>query len=1204
MNSKKPLNEFPISSWAIENRMTVFVIIAIVMIGGIFSYMTMPRESYPEIIVSKIYVSSVFPGNSAEDVEKFVTRPLEDEIKDISGVSKIASTSSQDYSIIIIEFEEDVSIEDAKVKVKDKVDVAKGKGDWPTLDSGPRVDPYIFDLNISELAPILNINLTGDFTAEELKEFGEILERKIESLTEVKEVKLLGVQEKEVVVAVDLFKMTASNVSIGQIIQAIQKENVTISGGNLINNHTRRNVRVIGQIQKPEELEDIVIKKEKGTVFLKDVASVEFREKDRTTYARAYQQPVVMLSVIKKGGKNLIKASKKIRKIVETAKNNTLPDHLNISMTNDDSQRTKQSISVLENSIILGVILVVLVLMFFLGFRNALFVGIAIPLSMLISFILISSIGITLNAMVLFALVMGLGMLVDNGIVVVENIHRLMSTGLSSRQAAKQGVGEIAWPIIASTATTLAAFVPLALWPGTIGKFMIYLPLTLSIVLGSSLFVALIINAMLTSVFMRVQQVEIQTKTLKITSLALLIFGVLLWISGWTGYNKSFLLFSIIGFFIGGLWLYQGQRDKQDAKLLKKGIGIIGLSFISTALGVFNMPKALIGFGTFFVLLAGLFWVYKKFIFPASNKFQHTLLPRLELKYKQFLEYAIKQNNAYGFLFGTLGLLIIAFGLFTVAKPEVLFFPINEPNQVFAYIEYPEGTDIEKTKIVTQEIEKRVIDIVDQYEIKQDGQAYNFMVESVISQVGEGSGNPMIDGGSKNESPQKGKVTVSFREYKYRRGINSKQVMEQIRQGVKGFPGVSVLVEKDVAGPPPGYAINIEVEGENYLQLINAASSIKEHINESNIPGIEELKLDVSINKPELEVFVDRKKAGKLGISTRDVGYGLRQAIYGIDASTFKGEADDYDIFVRFDTKSRYEIDDLLMQRITFRDQASGKLLSIPISSVVSTRKTETFSSIKRKDLKRLITIYSNVLEGYNATKIVQKIKEKLLGYPLPEGMRYQFTGEQEKQAENMSFLTKALMIALALIALIIVAQFNSISKPIIILTAVIFSFIGVLFGLVLFQMDFVVIMTMMGIISLAGIVVNNAIVLIDYTQLLIDRKKKEQGLTKYDLLSDKQYFDAIVKAGISRLRPVLLTAITTILGLIPLAIGLNIDFFGLFTEFNPDIYMGGDSTIFWGPICWTIIFGLSFATFLTLIIVPVMLYLLARVKIRFATKH
>lgn len=476
------------------------------------------------------------------------------------------------------------------------------------------------------------------------------------------------------------------------------------------------------------------------------------------------------------------------------------------------------------------------------------------------------------------------------------------------------------------------------------------------------------------------------------------------------------------------------------------------------------------------------------------------------------------------------------------------------------------------------------------------------MIESVISQVGEGSGNFMVDGPSENETPHKGKVTVSFREFKYRRGISSSDVLTEIRETVGGYPGVSVIVEKDQNGPPPGYAINLELKGENYDELLSFAEDIRDEINGAQIAGIEELKVDVSRNKPEMEIYVDREKSGKLGVSTQQVGFALRQAIYGIDASTYKDDKDDYDIVVRFDENSRYNESSLLNQFITFRDQNSGQLKKVPISSVVTTRKTTTFSSIKRKDLKRVITIYSNVLEGYNATEIVQKIEDRMAKKKLPTGVSYKFTGEQEEIEKNMSFLSTALIIALALISIIIVAQFNSITKPVIILSAVILSFIGVLLGTVISGMNFVVIMTMLGIISLAGIVVNNAIVLIDYTQLIIDSKKAEQGLGADDLLTREEYFNAIVAGGKSRLRPVLLTAITTILGLIPLAIGLNIDFFSLFTEFDPKFYVGGDNTIFWGPMSYTIIYGLTFATFLTLVIVPVMFYLLNRAKIRLAS--
>ena len=1204
MSSKKTLKEFALSSWAIDNRMTVFVIIAIIVIGGVFSYISIPKEYIPEITNTNVYISSFYPGNSSEDVEKFVTRPLEDQIKEISRIVKVTSKSSQGYSLITVQFEEEMSMKEAKIEVGDEVDRVTAQDDWATLDSGEKVEPYIFDLKFAESIPILNINLTGDFTSQEMKDYGEILELRIETLPEVKKVNLLGVEEREIEVAVDFFRMKASNVTMDQIIEAIQRENVNISGGDLINNNTRRNIRVIGQIKQAKDLEDLVVKNENGIVLLKDIAIIRFQEKDRTTYARSYKEPVVMLSVIKVGGKNAIETSKKIYKVIEDTKRDILPENLTVSIVNDNTKNVENNISLLENSIIFGILLVISVLMLFLGLRNALFVGIAMPLSMLMSFILIYATGININNMVLFGMLVGLGMLVDNGIVVVENIHRLMSQGMPRMQAAKEGIGEIAWPIIASTATTLMAFLPMLFWPSFVGQFMSLLPVTLSMVLSSSLFIALVVNAMLTSAFLEIKEKEIKVYKLRWISVGFLIFGILLWVAGWTGYNQFFRLFALVGFIIGGVWCYRGWREKEDNKRLKLGISTIGLSFIFVMIGIFSMPKLLVGFGTLFVILACLFWIYKKILLSASDKFRHIFLPRLERKYKYFLKFALKKNNAYRFLFGTIGLLFVAFGLFFTATPRTLFFSITQPNYTYVYIEYPEGTDIEKTKILTQEIEDKVINAVDQYTVQENGEEYNFMVESLTSQVGEGAANSKMDMGEENSYPQKGIVTVSFRQFEYRRGIKSSDVMEEIRQAVQGYPGAYISVEKNLPGGNRKYDINIEVEGEgNYLQLMNVASGIRDYINQANIPGIEGLRLDVTIDKPELEVYVNRKKAGQLGAGTRDVGYGLRRAVYGFDASTFRGERDDYDIFVRFDEQSRYNINDLFTQPITVQGQASGELLSIPISSLVSTKKVETFSSIRRKNSNRLITIYSNVLEGYNSNAIVQKIKEKLVDYSLPSGMRYKFTGEQEDQSESMNFLIKALIIALSLITLIIVAQFNSIYKPIIILTSVVLSFIGVLFGLVIFQMDFVIITTMVGIIALAGIVVNNAIVLVDYAQLLINWKKEELGLSKNDLLSREQYFDAIVQAGTSRLRPVLITAITTILGLLPIATGFNIDFFRLFTEFNPNIYFGGDTMIFWGPMSWTIIFGLSFATFLTLIIVPVMLYLLERAKIRFARK-
>ncbi|MGB0949137.1 MAG: efflux RND transporter permease subunit, partial [Marinirhabdus sp.] len=566
---------FGLSNWAISNKMTTFVIIAIVLIGGLMSYISLPREAFPEVIESKIYVSSIFPGSAAEDVEKLITKPLEEDLNDITGVTKITSTSIQDYSIITVEFEENITPEEAKVKVKDKIDAVKAQQDWPTIDGGAKVEPTAFDLNISEITPIAQINLQGDYPSEQLKEFAEQLQDNIEDLPEIKEATLLGTQEKEVEVAVDVYKMTAANLSLNQVIQAIQGENVTISGGNVIENGLRRNIRVIGEIDSPEELENIVVKEDGGTVLLRDVADINFREKDKTTYAREYGNPVAMLSIKKKSGENMIVAMEKINVLLEEAKGVYLPETLNVTVASDESNRTEAQVAELENSIIFGVILVVSVLMFFLGFRNALFVGIAIPLSILLSFLILPVVGdfiginITLNTMVLFATVMGLGMLVDNGIVVVENVYRLMDEGVPRIEAAKQGVGEIAWPIIASTVTTLAAFLPLGFWPGIMGKFMIYFPLTLATVLFSSLFVALVINSMLTSAFMKTDEGEISRKSLLRISFALLIFGALLLVSGFIENGFIFAGIGIVVLLVSFYYLFKGWKDREKTRMMK-----------------------------------------------------------------------------------------------------------------------------------------------------------------------------------------------------------------------------------------------------------------------------------------------------------------------------------------------------------------------------------------------------------------------------------------------------------------------------------------------------------------------------------------------------------------------------------------------------------------------------------------------------------
>lgn len=1137
---------FAIATWAINNKMTVYVITAIILIGGLISYYSMPRESFPEIIETKIYVSSINPGNSAEDVEKLITKPLEEEFNNISGVTKITSNTLEDYSMILVEFDEDISVEDAKQKVKDKVDRVKSDTDWPTIDGGGKVEPNVFDLNIAEEVPILNINLTGDFTSEKLKEYAEYLEEKIERLPQIKEAAIRGAEDKEVEIAVDMYKMAAAKVSFDDIINAVRFENKTVSGGSVSTNGIKKNIRVIGEIDKPADLENIIVKKQDGNVYLRDIATIAFKEKERTSFARSYGNQVVMLDIKKRSGKNMVEAVEGLKAIVEKGKENYFPEGLTITYANDQSTRTIAQVDDLVNNIIFGVILVIGVLMFFLGFRNAIFVGFAIPLSMFMSYMILASFGITLNTMVLFGLVMGLGMLVDNGIVVVENVYTLMSQGMSRKQAAIEGIGEIAWPIIASTATTLAAFFPLGLWPGTMGKFMIYFPMTLSVVLFSSLFVALVINAMLTSDFMKLKEEELSKKALIKLSGIIGGIGLLMLISGFV--TK-----------IGGL----------------KGLGNLMLFF------------------------AIMLWIYKYYLVRAQDFFQRIILVWMETKYRNFLQFALSGRKPLAFFIGTFILLILSFVAVGIAKPNVLFFPENQPNQIMVYIEFPEGTDIKKTNEFVKQIEKKVYAIANKYIEEGD----NYMVESAIAQVGNGSGNPQTEGGAENDMPHRGKVTLTMREFKYRKGLNSLDVMEEIRTAVQGYAGVSVIVEKEQNGPPAGYPVNIEISGEDYNAMLLEAQKMKDYINQKNIAGIEELKIDVNKSKPGVDVKVDLDKAGQLGITSGQVGQTLRRAIFGEKISTYKDGKDDFEINVRLPENQRNDNKLIYNQPITFRDQASGKLIQVPIAALTSSENSTTFNTIKRKNLKRVITVYSNVITGYNGNEVVEKIKRELEDYQIGKDINFAFTGEQEEQSKNMGFLVNALLIALGGIILILVAQFNSISKPIIIMVSVLLSFGGVFFGMAILGDDFVIIMTMMGIISLAGIVVNNAIVLIDYTQLLIDRKLVEKGMDEKGLLTKHEYLDLIVEGGRSRLRPVLLTAITTVLGLIPLAIGLNIDFFGLFIDYNPNIYMGGDNVIFWGPLAKTVIYGLIFATFLTLVIVPVMFFLLHKGKIKVKKK-
>tara|TARA_Y100001934_G_C12383289_1_gene793924 strand:- start:2327 stop:5824 length:3498 start_codon:yes stop_codon:yes gene_type:complete len=1153
-DKKKGLKSFGLSNLSLKNPTTIIVLTFILALAGITSYNTMPREAFPEIVIPEIYIGTPYPGNSPLDIEKLITRPLEKEINTISGIDKITSTSVQGYSTIDVKFDFSVTPEQALRKVKDAVEKVKSE---PTFPKDLPADPNVFELNISELTPALNVNLSGDFSMDMLKEYAEILEDRIEDVPQVTSVDIRGIQEKEVKVDVHLYKMESMEVTFNDIENAISSENMTISGGDVVVDGIRRNVRLLGEFNDWKDISNIIVKNEKfNIVRLKDVADVSFEEKERESYAREYGAPVVMLDVMKRAGSNLIECSNAVKDIIKSAQKNDFPESLKITTTNDLSGKTQIQVEELENSIIFGTILVVTVLLFFLGLRNASFVGIAIPLSMFISFFILNSMGVTLNTMVLFSLVLALGMLVDNGIVIVENIYRLMDEGYRPFKAARYGAGEVAWPIIASTATTLAAFLPLALWPGIIGEFMKYLPITLIIVLGSSLFVALVINPVLIALMARLSNKGV--KRLAVSILA---------------------------------------------------IGLIIAFFINTGVG--NM----LIFVGFFIL------INPRMISPVTLKFQHSFLPRLENSYKKFLSFAFVRYRPIYFLVGVFGLFIGSVVLVAVLPPKVVFFPSNEPSYLNVFIEKPIGTDINSTNDETVTVEQKVIDFFNQvpgylYRLNKEGKkdtltidsGYAGIVNSIIAQVGNGTSDPS-EGPSMANTPEKSRIQISFKEYADRRlhvnGESKKElvytsdIMNTLRDLVSDYPGIRVIVDKDNAGPPQGKPINIEISGDDYDDLVTESEKMLSYIKTQNISGIEELKMNIQTGKPEMIIDIDEQKARRLNVSTAQIGMTIRTALFGKKVSKFKQGEDEYDITVRLDEYTRNNVENLMNQRITFRDMLNGQIRQVPISSVAKIKKSSTYSSVKRVDLKRTISLQSNIIEGYNANEVVAEIKEKLYNYEMSEGAKWKFTGQQEEQSKEFAFLGKALAIAVFLILIIIVAQFNSIASPFVILSAVLLSFTGVFSGLIFSGMEFVIIMMMIGIISLAGVVVNNAIVLMDYTKLLITRKELDLGVSGKgkDRLNGPYVIEAIIEAGRTRLRPVLLTAITTVLGLLPLAIGLNIDFLGLFTAFEPNVTIGGDNVIFWGPMAWTIIFGLTFATFLTLVIVPVCFYLALRLK-------
>lgn len=1130
---KDKLREFRLSSFAVDNATSIFLIAFMILLFGVQSYQAIPKEQFPDSSLPTVYINTPYFGNSAVEIENLVSRPLEKEIESVSGLKNVTSTSIQDFSVIIAEFESGMDIEDAVRKVKDAVDVAKSE--LPTdLDQ----DPTVLEVKFSDI-PIVTVNVAGDYGPDELRKYAEKIQDRIELVKEVNKVDLKGSQEREVQINVDLAKMQALKVSFNDISNAIGSENMTMSGGELVNNGYRRALRVVGQYENMVEIRNTIVKAEnQRPIFLKDIADVQYTYEDRTTYARADGSPVISLDVIKRSGQNLLSAADKIKgEIAKEQKN--LPDDISITLFNDQSENTRNEVSNLENSIISGVILVTLVLLFFLGLRNATFVGIAIPLSMLMGILFLNITGTTLNIVVLFSLILALGLLVDNAIVVVENIYRYRQEGYDGESASKYGAGEVAMPIIASTATTLAAFLPLAVWPGVIGEFMKYMPITLIIVLSSSLFVALVINPVFTSRFMKIDEQSEDRAEYKRRSRNVLVGAFVM------------IVIAIVG-------------------------AIAGSATVRNFMGI----AAAITLLNFFLLR------------PAAFAFQNSFLPILERFYDRFIR-KVLTGWGPGLVFGgTFVLLLLVAALISKFPPKVEFFPSADPIYVNTFVELPMGSDIEKTNEIAKLIEKDIENVLaDRRQI----------VEAVLTQIGENTSDPN-EPPAPGVTPNKARITVTFVPSKEREGISSAVIMNDIRKEVIGkYSGVKIVVDKNADGPPAGKPINLEVRGEDVDSLIVLTDAMLAYIEDLGIPGIEELKKDVEIAKPELLVKIDREAARRYELSTFSIANTLRTSVFGAEVSKFKDGEDDYPIMVRLSSEYRNDINRLMNQKITFRNPVNGRLVQVPISAVADFEYSATYNNIRRKDGERVITIYSNVLDGYNANEIVQEIDESIQDFDMPEGYTFEFTGEQQQQAEDMAFLGQAFLFALFLIFIIIVAQFNSLISPFIILISILFSTIGVMLGYFVTGMTYSVIFSSVGIISLAGVVVNNAIVLIDYINLLIERKREEKGYRGIADMTIDEVRNAVILGGATRLRPVLLTAVTTVLGLIPLAMGINFNFFTLVTDLDPQYFRGGDNTALWGPMSWTIIYGLSFATFLTLVVVPVMYWLAYRGKSWFA---
>jgi CzcA family heavy metal efflux pump len=1040
---------------ALKNKVAVYILILMILVIGWTAYTTMPREAAPDISIPIIIVTTPYPGVSPADIEGLVTQPLERDLQAVSDVKQITSSSKEGLSTVRVEFNTDVDIDDALRRVRDKVNSVR-----PNLPTDI-LEPIVSEINFSEF-PIMIVNIGGNVGLARLKSVAEDIQDEIETIPGILRADLNGGLTPEVQVNCDVYRLKAYKIGFSDVVGAIQAENISVPGGSINTGSRSFTIRVPGEFEEVRPLEDIVVKIQNDKpIYVRDVATVSMSFEDRITYARLNGVEVVSLQVRKRAGENLLRIADDVNAIVTTYQAG-LPDGISLSISNDQSKNIRRSVHELENSIFTGMFLVVLALFMFFGFKNSLLISTAIPLSMLIGFIFLSAMGLTLNFVVLFALVLVLGIVVDDAVVVIENIYRHQQhIHDDPEQAALKGTAEVAIPVMTSTLSTLSPFIPLLFWPGIVGEFMWYLPITLLMTLGASLFVAFIIS-------------PVQ----------------------------------------GAVWINY-KREIQQAK------------------EALDHP-------TWWRKYNPITWLY--------HKTDEVIFPTMQTYYTKTLRLALERK--WTTLGSAVAMLFFAIALTTIFSTGVVFFPSTDPQLVNVNIEAPPGTSLDVTNSIAHIVESRVENIAGRKDVE-------FLTTSV------GTSDDPFDFGGQGTSNKSG-LAVNFYE-KILRDQSSAETVDQIRTAIMGIPGADIRVVKQQMGPPVGADVSIEISGDDYSRLAEISEEVQKAIR--NIPGLVDLKDDYNTGKPEVQVIVDREKAGLLWTSTGQIAGTVRTAISGAEASKFRVGEEEYKIRVRLEESQRTSISDLENLTISFMNRR-GRLLNIPLISVADIRQSEGVTEIRRKDLKRVITVMGGV-EGRVSSEVLEEVKAALADFSIPNGYSIRFTGADEEQDKAAAFLGRAFMFTILLVFLTLVTEFNSVKVPLVILFTVPLALIGVLLGLVITQTPFSIIMTGVGVIALVGIVVKNAIVLLDFV-----KQNRASGLS---------LDEALIEAGRTRMRPVILTAITTVLGVLPLATGFDFDWRAW------HFVVGAESAGFWGPLGISIISGLTFSSFLTLIIVPVM---------------